>query len=146
MATCKHEQTYMKVPPTLNFLVQNFPYVPPNQTLDRSIPRCKLCDLILAQDRANVAENPPPHINVVEGIESNISLIEEMITAGIATNQDEEDLVELKKELEDAIMLTDIRIQEAWMPYWAIWGPDVGPPVLPDNLFDDGEDLIDWGV
>lgn len=146
MATFSHEKIYIKVPPTILFLEEEFPYILPNQTLDRSLPRCKLCDLIAAQNRAIVAENPPPGINVVEETENNITMVEEMIEAGIATKQDEEDLVELKRELEDAIMLMNLRIHEAWLPYWEIWGPGYGPEVLLNTILDDGEDTIDWGV
>lgn len=145
MATCNHETTYLQVPPSLKFLVQNYPHIVPHQTLDRSTPRCKLCDLISAHERATIAENPPPYINAVEQIERDIELIDKLVTADVATKQDKEDLTVLHDQLRDAIMLADIRIQEAWYPYWAIWGPGDGPEVL-DTVFDDGEDLIDWGV
>ncbi|KUJ10713.1 uncharacterized protein LY89DRAFT_689357 [Mollisia scopiformis] len=146
MAACNHEKTYSKTPPSLRFLSHNFPYIIPNQALNRFVSRCKLCDLIAAQDRATIAENPPPGINMVEGLERDIDLIEEMIAAGIATKQEEEDLGGLRKELENAIMFTNLRIDEAWLPYWEIWGPGDGPELLLDSLFDDGEDVIDWGA
>jgi hypothetical protein len=146
MASCTHEKIYLKPPPPAEFITQNYPYIHPNLKLNRTIPRCKLCDLIKAQDRAIIAENPPPGINIVERIKHDIDLIEEMIAAGISTKQDEEDLVDMKVELDNAIALANVRIHEAWLPYWDIWGPGDGPSLLIDSLFDDGEDLIDWGV
>lgn len=142
------------VPPSLDFMTETFPYILPNKTLDRTIPRCKLCDLIAADDRAATAQNPPPGSNIKEDIEHAIAAIEKRTTEGKATEQDKEDMAALEKDLDDVIWLTELRIHEAWLPHWEIWGPAFekieDEPEEPQRLlgiiFDNGEDSIDWGV
>jgi hypothetical protein len=128
MATCGHEDCYISLPPTLESLIENFPIITPNETLDRSIPRCRLCDLITAGTREDQAAYPPPTFtNPIEGIRRHIALTEQLIGDNIRKEELEASLPLMKKALEDEIRATDQRILEAWAGHWAIWGPGEGP-------------------
>jgi hypothetical protein len=128
MAHCGHENCYIDLPPTLEFLVENFPLITPNETLDRSISRCRLCDLIATNGRQDQAVYPPPTFtNPIDGIRRHIALTEQLIGEGIRKEELETSLPLMKKALGDEIRATDQMILEAWAGHWAIWGPGEGP-------------------
>jgi hypothetical protein len=118
----------MFLPPTLAFLVENAHAITPNQDIDRSIPRCKLCDLLAAQQRADHADKPPPtYESLINKIERDIKLTQDLISEGIRKDELEKALEVMKKHRDDAVMATDLRIAAAWREYWAIWGHGDGP-------------------
>jgi hypothetical protein len=118
----------MFLPPTLGFLVENVHAITPNQDIDRSVPRCKFCDLLAAQERANHADKPPPtHESLVDKIDRDIALTKDLISEGIRKDELEKALEVMEKQLDDAVVATDLRIAAAWKEYWAIWGHGDGP-------------------
>jgi hypothetical protein len=124
-STCGHSK-FKFLPPTLSFLVENF--ITPNQDIDRSILRCKLCDLLATQERANHADKPPPtHESLVDKIDRDIKLMRDLISEGIRKDELEKTLEVMEKQLDDAVMATDLKITAAWKEYWAIWGHGDGP-------------------
>jgi hypothetical protein len=126
-STCGHSK-FMFLPPTLAFLVENAHAITANQDMDRSIPRCKLCDLLAAQQRADHADKPPPtYESLVDKIERDIKLTQDLISEGIRKDELEKALEVMKKQRDDAVMATDLRIAAAWREYWAIWGHGDGP-------------------
>jgi len=128
MTSCGHEACYVDLPPTLEFLVENFPAITPSETLDRSIPRCRLCDLIEAKCREDQAVYPPPTFtNAIDRIREHIATTEQLICEGIRKEELETSLPLMNKALDDEIRATDQRILEAWAGHWAIWGPGEGP-------------------
>ena len=46
--TCDHNEAFFIHPPALSVLNGNFPDLAPNAMIDRTIRRCKLCDLFAA--------------------------------------------------------------------------------------------------
>jgi len=137
-STCGHSQ-FIFLPPTLAFLVENVHAITPNQDIDRSVPRCKLCDLLAAQQRADLADKPPPTFeSLVDKIERDIKLTQDLIGEGIRKDELEKALEVMKKQLNDAVMATDLRIAAAWKEYWAIWGHGDGPDRI-NEYYDDHE-------
>ena len=90
---------------TLAFLVENVHAITPNQDIDRSVPRCKLCDLLAAQQRADLADKLPPTFeSLVDKIERDITLTQDLIGEGIRKDELEKALEVMKKQLNDAVM------------------------------------------
>jgi hypothetical protein len=89
----------------LAFLVENVHAITPNQDIDRSVPRCKLCDLLAAQQRADLADKLPPTFeSLVDKIERDITLTQDLIGEGIRKDELEKALEVMKKQLNDAVM------------------------------------------
>ena len=124
-STCGHS-SFMFLPTILSFLAQNF--ITPNQDIGRSIPRCKFCDLLAAKERANQADNPPPtYKSLVNKLDRDMKLTQDLTSVGIRKDELEKALEVIKKQLDDAIVATDLRIAVAWKEYWAIWRHGKGP-------------------
>jgi hypothetical protein len=142
MELCGHEECYITLPPTLEFLTENFPLITPNGTLDRSILRCRLCDLITANAREEQAAYPPPTFtNPIPEIRRHIKLTEQLISEDIRKEELEASLPLMMKTLEDEISSTDMRIMEAWMGHWAIWGPGEGPDLENEYVAEEEPEL-----
>jgi hypothetical protein len=130
MGTCGHEECYISTPPTLQFMLEDFPLITPNETIDRSIPRCRLCDLIAASTRESAAVFPPPtYASPIEGLQNHIASAEQLIAEGIQNEELEKTLPSMKQMLADEIKATELRMVEVWKEYWAIWGPGEGPEI-----------------
>ncbi|KAE9369727.1 hypothetical protein N431DRAFT_493499 [Stipitochalara longipes BDJ] len=130
MGTCGHEECYISTPPVLEFMLEEFPLVIPNEIIDRSIPRCKLCDLIAASTRESTAVYPPPtYSSPIEGLQNHIASAEQLIGEGIRKEELEATLPSMKQILADEIRATELRMLEVWKEHWAIWGPGEGPEV-----------------
>jgi hypothetical protein len=149
-STCGHSECFRFIPPTLAFIVENFPTITPNQDLDRSVPRCKLCDLIAAQERADYAEMPSPtYTSSMIKITNDIKDAQQLIDQDIRKEELQKALVVIKQKREDAIVITDLKIAAAWKEHWAIWGPGDGPDREDDETiepFDFVEGLEAVGV
>jgi len=129
MATCGHNEAYASIPPPLDDLTDTFPYIKPNTTIDRSIPRCKFCDLIKSNLRAEAAECPPPgYINPVDELHRKVQLLKD-------SNESQKELQLAEKNLADAISASDERIKGAWMEHWAIWGVGCGDGPDRENVY-----------
>lgn len=128
---CGHEECYITLPPTLEFMIENFPLITPIEEIDRSIPRCRLCDLIAANAREQEAAYPPPTFtNPIPGLRRHIKVTEQLVSEDVQKEEVEAlgaSLPLIRQTLEDEIKVTDQRILEAWMSHWAIWGPGEGP-------------------
>jgi hypothetical protein len=145
-STCGHS-SFIFLPPTLAFLVENVHAITPNQDIDRSVPRCKFCDLLAAQERANQADKPPPtHESLVDKLDRDIKLTQDLISEGIRKDELEKALEVMKKQLDDAVMATDLRIAGAWKEYWAVWGHGEGPDRANEYYEGDGDDDIAGSV
>lgn len=121
MATCGHAD-FIQVPPKLESLIEKFPRLAPNNEIDRSVPRCRLCDLIAAQIREDEAVSPT-NMHPVWKAEKDIRHTESLIQRGIGKAELESALPGLRKILDEAIKARDEKIIEAWYKHWAIWGP-----------------------
>jgi hypothetical protein len=145
-STCGHS-SFTFLPPTLAFLVENVHAITPNQDIDRSTPRCKFCDLLAAQERANHADKPPPtHESLVDKLDRDIKLTQDLISEGIRKDELEKALEVMKKQLDDAVMATDLRVAEAWKEYWAIWGHGEGLDRENEYYEDDEDDSFAGSV
>ena len=126
MSSCGHSTTFCFLPPTLAFLKENFPSLPSDKSVDRSLLRCRLCDLIETQYAADLAEIGPPDLPKEADIEKQIADLKHAITEGIKTDT-ENALPKLQRKLSSAVRATDERILEVWLRYWGVWGPGDGP-------------------
>jgi len=148
-AYCTHPLTR---PPTIDFLLTAFPNITPLYTLDRSIPRCKHCDIIAAHRRAIDAELPPPtYTNPVTQIEKDIEDAKILIGMGVRRKELEEALPRMKSKWVDAITKRDDRIREAWREYWGIWGLEKGQDgtwkvFLPIDIWDGNPGTVSFGI
>ena len=142
MVTCGHEECYISTPPAVEFMLEDFPVITPNETIDRSIPRCRLCDLIAASSRESTAVYPPPtYSSAIEGLQNHIASAEQLIVEGIRKEELESTLPSMKQMLADEINATELRMLEAWKEHWAIWGPGERPEIL--NEYPAEEELED---
>ncbi|KAK0106734.1 hypothetical protein ONS96_004352 [Cadophora gregata f. sp. sojae] len=139
MSSCGHGTTFYFLPPTLDFLEENYPYLPHDTTIDRSLLRCQFCDLLDTQYAANVAETGPPNLEKESDIENRISDLRHAITEGIKTDT-ENTLPKLQRKLSAVVRATDERIIEVWMKYWAVWGPKDGPDRGDEDLKEQEEE------
>ncbi len=136
--TCGHSAEFTKLPPPFETLVRDFPRITAFKGLDRSTPRCKLCDLIAAQIRADKVEYPPPTFkSPVDELEKQIKLAEELIAGGKQKEKSEETLPEMRKKLADSIRDMDRGILRAWKEHWGIWGPGEGPEMEDDLVVEE---------
>jgi hypothetical protein len=114
-------------------MLENFPVVTLDPTIDRSIPRCRLCDLIAARARETAAVYPPPtYSSAIERLQNHIASTEQMIGEDIRKEELEATLPSMKQMLADEIWATELRMLEAWKGHWAIWGHGEGPE-MPDE-------------
>ncbi|KAH7396025.1 hypothetical protein BKA64DRAFT_75336 [Cadophora sp. MPI-SDFR-AT-0126] len=126
MSSCGHSTTFCFLPPTLTFLKENFPSLPRDTSIDRSLLRCRLCDLVDTQYAADLAEIGPPNLENEVDLQKQIADLKQAITEGSQTDT-ENALPKLQRKLSDVVRATDERIIEVWMRYWAVWGPGDGP-------------------
>ena len=128
MATCGHEESFIESPPSLEIMVKNYPLIALNEEIDRSTPRCRLCDLTAATSRESAAVYPPPTFSSrIEDLQHHIALAEQLIAEGIRKEELEATLASIQKMLTDEIFATGNRMLEAWKEHWAIWGLGEGP-------------------
>jgi hypothetical protein len=128
MATCGHEECFIESPPSLEFMAENYPLTAPNEEIDRSTPRCRLCDLTAASTRESAAVYPPPTFSSrIEALQHHIVSAEQLIAEGIRKEELEATLPSIQKILTDEIFATQNRILEAWKEHSAIWGLGEGP-------------------
>jgi hypothetical protein len=131
MFTCRKCSTRLIHPPALSSLSIRFPALTVDSTLDRSQPRCQYCDEILARRLATEAELPPPtYSNPITKLEKTIKKLKDLVEEDI---EEEEDIRTLKSIIHgmqlkwgNMIKERDVKIKEAWKPYWAIWGVTKG--------------------
>jgi hypothetical protein len=84
MAACGHEEYFIESPPSLEFMAENPPLIVPNDEIDRSTPRCRLCDLTAASAREAAAVYPHPTFSSsVEALQRHIASAEQLIAEGI---------------------------------------------------------------
>jgi hypothetical protein len=109
-------------------MAENYPLIAPNEEIDRSTPRCRLCDLTAANAREAAAVYPPPTFSSrVEALQRHIASAEQLIAEGIRKEELEAILPSIQKMLTDEISATENRMLEAWKEHWAIWGLGEGP-------------------
>jgi len=141
MSSCGHSTSFFFLPPTLTFLKENFTSLPSDKSIDRSLLRCRLCDLIDTQYAADLAEIGPPDLPKEADIEKQIVDLKQAITEGTKTDT-ENALPKLQRKLSAAVRATDERILEIWLRYWGVWGPGDGPKRGDDEVSgaDSGEE------
>lgn len=121
---CSHELT---LPPSLPMLFQNHPNTTPDGTLNRSVPRCKHCDLSAANKRAIDAECPPPtYQNPIKKVEQQIEQAKSLIEHGIRKDDLLRILPNMEKKRVELVGERDRGIRRAWDEYWGIWGMEEG--------------------
>lgn len=128
MATCGHEECFIDSPPSLEFMAEYYPLITPNEEIDRSIPRCRLCDLTAASAGESAAVySHPTFSSRVEALQRYITSVEQLIAERIRKEELEAILPSIQKMLTDEISATENRMLEAWKEHWAIWGLGEGP-------------------
>ncbi|KAG4416390.1 hypothetical protein IFR04_010436 [Cadophora malorum] len=111
MSSCGHSTSFCFLPPTLTFLKENFASLPSDKSIDRSLLRCRLCDLIDTQYAADLAEIGPPYLPKEADIEKQIVDLKQAITEGTKTDT-ENALPKLQRKLSAAVRANDERILE----------------------------------
>jgi hypothetical protein len=140
MATCGHSE-FIKIPPTLGFLTKTFPRIKPDSTIDRTVPRCRLCDLIAAQQREDEAVSET-YTRPIRETEKDIRNTQDLISRDIGKEYKDELeplLAQMRKRLDQAFRTREAKIAEAWIRHFAIWGPGEGPD-LPNEVFVEGDE------
>jgi hypothetical protein len=128
MVTCGHEECFIESPPSLESMAENYPLIAPNEEIDRSTPRCRLCELTAASSRESAAVYPPSIFSRrIEVLQRHIASAEQLIAEGIRKEELEATLPSIQKMFTDEIFATQNRIVEAWKEHWAIWGLGEGP-------------------
>jgi hypothetical protein len=141
MTTCGHDECYTFTPPTLEFMLETFPSIVPNETINRSVPRCRLCDLIATGTRESAAVYPPPtYSSPIEGLQKHIASAEQLIAESIRKEELEATLPSMKQILADEMRATELRMLEAWKGHWAIWGPGEGPEMSNEYVEEDASE------
>jgi hypothetical protein len=140
MDDCGHLECFISTPPTLEFLLETFPLITPDKVIDRSIPRCRLCDLLGTRTRETAAVYPPPtYLSAIERLQKYIASTEKLITEGVRKAELEATLPSMKQMLADEIKVTELRLLEAWKGHWAIWGAGDGPDVSDEYIEEENE-------
>jgi len=137
MATCGHSE-FIKTPPTFDFLAKTFPRIKPDLNLDRTVPRCRLCDLIAAQQREDEAVSEK-YTKPIREIEKDIRNTQDLISRGIGKEHKDELerlLAQMRKRFDEAFRVREAKIAEAWIAHFTIWGPGEGPE-LPNEVSDE---------
>ncbi|EKD12352.1 uncharacterized protein L3040_003596 [Drepanopeziza brunnea f. sp. 'multigermtubi'] len=148
MSSCAHGSGYMFLPPTLEFLAENFCYIASDLDIDRNLLRCRFCDLVETWAQCDIADNEGKA--AITDLEAKIIETKKLLTSGKTKEDLTNILPTLKKKLSAVVWDTDMKIIDAWRPYWAVWGPGDGPeprneiveePVKEDlEIHDDEED------
>lgn len=123
---CNHDYQFIVLPPSIEFMTQNFPNISPNLLLDHSIPRCKLCDLSDAQEMFELLRMPDEAYrniapNMFNYIKGKIKSTEYWFSTGVRKEETEKALVEWKQKRADAISAKK-SIENTWNECWSIWG------------------------
>jgi hypothetical protein len=122
-------------------MLENFPLTTPNETIDRSMSRCRLCDLIATSTRESAGVYPPPtYSSPIEGLQKHIASAEQLIAEGIRKEELEATLPSMKQMLTDEMKATELRMLEAWKRHWAVWGPGEGPEMSNEYVEEDASD------
>ncbi|KAJ2895309.1 hypothetical protein MKZ38_006719 [Zalerion maritima] len=150
---CRKCQFPLLYPPSIEFLSQEWNRLVPNTNVDRSVPRCKQCDMRRAQ--ANITEPKimwPSSQKQVNELRSQFSSLKRALDKTIqaqvdidATTADEDAAEKIAAEavrqqggcdeVECLIKVGERNVKmgarAGWIPFWAIWG------LLPgqENLF-----------
>lgn len=146
MSSCGHSSTFSFLPPTLDFLAENFPSVVADRDIDRSLLRCRLCDLIETQAQADIVEAAPPGQETIENIEKEINRVKELLAGGKIKEDLTNVLPMLKEKLASAVRAADARIEEVWKAHWAVWGPGEGPDQHDDDFVDESFEELDFQI
>lgn len=127
MATCGHKTNFSFLPPSLDKFAKNFPDLLPDLDIDRTILRCRLCDLIDTEAEADRAALKAKR--TIVDIEARLAEANQ----GIVTWEDPADFIpRLLQERSDTLRGMDQKIREVWEKFWAVWGPGEGPNRLGD--------------
>lgn len=122
---CGHTD-FITLPPTMDFLVEHVTNINLDLSIDRTIPRCKLCDLIRTTEQADKEDH---------GFKE--STRDHIIFTGRQISDDEYD-PEMKASLvqclpkiidhHEAVRKIQVDAQlTIWKKYWGIWGHVDGP-------------------
>lgn len=107
------------------------------------MPRCKLCDLIAAQQREDKAVSNA-YTRPIRDAKEHIKTAEDLVRRGFRDEELLALLPEMRKTLSKAIKIQGEAIAQAWEEHWTIWGRDEGPE-LP-NVVGVGEDQDEDGM
>lgn len=118
---CYHDDRSMILPPGINHLSCMCPGIPLDYDLDRSIRRCKLCDL-LAVEQLIAANGPHRSRNSMAKIERDIILAEQLIRDKVRSEELLTVLPMMKRERLDTFNNLDSLARSAWSQFWSVWG------------------------
>lgn len=113
--SCSHDACFSKIPPTLAELrklhpVGQFPY---DWKLDRSVPKCQLCDYQKSQK------------GVLQADDGSVKVLwEEVAKAEKGGNKDE--VEKAQEKVAKAVKKRDEKAEDAMFLYWGVWGKE--PP------------------
>lgn len=120
---CSHSTDLHDLPPDLNVIASKSPALKLHRKLDRSIQRCRLCDLLVANNRQADAQSPGG-LWVTASIDNEIRIAEELIEQGVRRDELKAALPRMNRERDRLIRAMEKGVRTAWEEYWAIWGLD----------------------
>ena len=127
MQLCKTCQRFLILPPSIITLQLRDPKLAIDESIDRSIPRCKHCDALRADGDAVKSVLPSPTFeNPIKKYELGVEKLRKLIEE---CDFDEDDKRALQAVVDnmrlkwgDYAKARDRGIRHAWGPYTAIWG------------------------
>jgi hypothetical protein len=127
MENCHKCSTRLIHPPAAVSLNNRFPDLIVNSMVNRSMPRCRHCDEMLANRLALEAELPPPsYKNPITKLEGTIAKLENLVAQWLEEEDDirtlQSMILRMRRKWANMVRERDAKIKEAWQPYWAIWG------------------------
>lgn len=122
--TCPACTSPLLLPPSVYSLFLTLPpHICPLITLNRRTPRCKHCDILLANKCAIDAELPPPlHKSPIREIEGHIERARDLIWEGVEKDELEKALPRMQEKLRETREQMEAKVEEAWKEYRGIWG------------------------
>ena len=144
---CNHEPQFVVLPPSIEFLTQEHSDTAPNLLLDRTIPRCKLCDLCDAREMFDLLKMPDEAYHNIAPemfsyIEEKIKSAGILLGKGVKKTETEKTLAEWKQMRANAIAARK-SIENTWSDVWGIWGLEKVKIEMPVDL-KEGEETEDF--
>lgn len=125
-STCTRCARPLLLPPPLSLLQDAYPSLPAFP-IDRTLPRCRYCDLRRTQKLLVSAELPPPkYTNPVAKVEADIKKMEELIKEGIMVEELRIALPVARRRWGERVMEREQGKRRAWEAFWGVWGPGAG--------------------
>ncbi|KAH6682526.1 hypothetical protein B0J14DRAFT_694013 [Halenospora varia] len=124
--TCGHCTQCLQKPPSVMFLLVNCPGVEIDYDLDRTVPRCKQCNLIATYNKTVEPIISAPGAKSARMIEKDIDRALELMDDGMLDQATRtrlrEALPAMEQKLWEAKRAGEKKHEEIWNKHWGIWG------------------------